>query len=250
MCRPDSRRCARDGALRSPTMRVLLRHAADDPAQHAVPGDGVPDGLPAPARGAARPRGDAGRRRRSSCSCACSAAPAWSGCRDELRARASDARSASDAAVDRALPRARATLRRDGRRRSCASSRAAIRASRCASSAARSCPRARASPRSSHGRCAHDEDDPLAWAFGALGIARSREAPREPLHRRPRRRAPRRHRPALRALALRRAARRERARRSIRCATRSRASRRSSTTMLDELTARARRARTGPTSSG
>ena len=49
-------------------------HAADDPAQHAVPGDGVSHRLPAPARGRARPYRDPGGSRRSGCSCAVLAA--------------------------------------------------------------------------------------------------------------------------------------------------------------------------------
>ena len=49
------------------------RHAADDPAQHALPGDGVPHGLPAQARGGLRSRSTQADPR-SSCSCACSRA--------------------------------------------------------------------------------------------------------------------------------------------------------------------------------
>ena len=101
-------------------------------------------------------------------------------------------------------------LRGDGRRRRCASSRAAIPALALRIAGREFLPEGPrfaplGQPRPAPG------DDPLAWAFGALGAQDRAQVPREPLHRRPRRRRPRRHRPALRAVALRRAARRERA---------------------------------------
>src|SRR4051812_43391286 len=43
------------------TLALAPHHAADDPAQHAVPRDGVPDGLLAPARRPSRSRGRASR---------------------------------------------------------------------------------------------------------------------------------------------------------------------------------------------
>ncbi len=97
-------------------------HAADDPAQHAVPGDGVPDGLPAPARGATRVE-------------VAQADPAIElflrlFSRDGLTAGAGTSCAPRGAPAPRrrrrrALPRARRRLPRHGRRRSSAFSRAA-----------------------------------------------------------------------------------------------------------------------------
>ena len=139
------------------------------------------------------------------------------------RARDADADGDPPASIAHFLAHG-ATLRRHGRRGRARSCRAAIPGSRCASSAA-SClpegPRFAAIDRARRGR----------RRSARVGVRRprhrrSREAPREPLHRRSRRRDPRRHRiPTSSCRATASGSPRAR-RRSIRCATRSRASRR------------------------
>ena len=178
--------------------------------------------------GAARARGRPGRRGDRAVPAACSARP---GCaRDPRRAaaRAAETDDAPPASIAHFLAARRARTSTPSRR-SCGSSRAATRASRCASSAASCCPRGRGSPRSTQGPGA-DDDDPLAWAFGGLGIAdRAKhlaslyiddlaDVIRDGID------------PELRARRATASGWPRARRRSIRCATRSRASRRWSTT--------------------
>ena len=94
--------------------------------------------------------------------------PASARARRAERARRRDRRG--DRPRRSRLSRARSALRRHGRCGRAVPPGPRSRASRCASSARRCCPRGRGSPRSSRAR-ARDEDDPLAWAFGELGIA-------------------------------------------------------------------------------
>ena len=220
------------GAFVKP-MRVLLLTAADDPAQHAVSGDGVPDGLSAPARGAARARGRAGRRgaravpaavlprgaRRASLAPRCSAHGGAS-----RRRRSSRFLAHAERYVDDGRAVVRFLQGRDpGLALRIAGARLPARGAALRAAGAGAARRRR------------DADDPLG-----LGVRRARrrgprQAPREPLRRRPRRRDPRRHRRRASSCRATPSGWPPARRRSIRCATRSRARRRWSTSMLDEI---------------
>ena len=152
------------------------RHPADDPAQHAVPGDGVPDGVPAPAArsGAGRSR-SARPTRRSSCSCGCSAGRGWarppSSCR---RAPPDGKRRGPDRTARRAvapLPRrtpSRYQRHRRRRRPVPAGPRPGL-ALRIAGRAVPARGPALRRPAAPTGR--RRRRAALAWAFGELGIA-------------------------------------------------------------------------------
>ena len=96
-------------------MRLLLVTPADDPAQYAVPRDGVSDGLSAPARRRPRARGDAGRRLDRAVPAAVLRAARHAHGRGAAPAREGRRQARRGAAVDRALPRARRALRRNRR---------------------------------------------------------------------------------------------------------------------------------------
>ena len=163
MCRPDSRRCARDGALRSPTMRVLLVTPPMTQLNTPYPATAYLTGFlrqHAAELGLEVTQADASLElflRLFS--------PRWADARWPTSCAGARAPRSASARRRRSRTSSRtpsATSRPSSRRPLPAGPRS--RASRCASSAARSCPRARASR--ARRRRRRRGDDPLAWAFG------------------------------------------------------------------------------------